>query len=75
MKYVDEEAHEAGKWCCDDGEYITIEEVLQIIDDNLTQNLKRVFIHADCCGAGGAHVRLVKKLRDRSLKLKNIKFV
>ena len=72
MKHHERNASEAGMWCCANDMTIKIEEVVRIIDDNLTRNLKRLYIHADCCGAGGIKYRLVKFLRNEDLTLQNI---
>ena len=72
MKAHERNAFEAGVWCCAYDKTIKIEEILRIIDGNLTRNLKRLYIHADCCGAGGIKYRLAKFLRSEALILNNI---
>ena len=61
------ESHEAGKWVCSNNQYITIEEVIETIDTNANTSIWHVYIKSDCCGAGGAYDRLVKKLFQTSI--------
>ena len=55
-----EDETEAGKWACKNGEFITIEEILNTIDDNLKNKILFVKIIADNCHGSGAYHRMVE---------------
>ena len=57
------EKEDAGLWSCENGETISIEEVLQTIYENTRGINRMVAILSDCPGAAGAYHRLLKRLR------------
>ena len=63
---------DAGKWLCDHGEFITIEDILETIRDSTKGTERMVVIQADCPGAAGIYHRLIKKLENGDLNLGTI---
>jgi len=64
-------AAEAGKWCCENGELIGIEEILVILNEKAEQQEEgfNVFIHSDCCGSTGQFTALLDMLNSGTLTL------
>ena len=62
---------DAGKWLCEHGEFITIEDILETIRDSTDGRDRFVVIQADCPGAAGMLHRLVQKLENGELDLKS----